>query len=86
MRSPCKEGCLPIGGIVQKVLAAHRAGLTDVILPKRNGPELEDLPEGVRSAMTFHLAENVSDVLAVALAPESTAVASADWQQGKAAA
>jgi ATP-dependent Lon protease len=77
---------LPIGGIVQKVLAAHRAGLTDVILPKRNGPELEDLPEGVRSVMTFHLAENVSDVLAVALAPESTADASTDWQKDNAAA
>jgi len=77
---------LPIGGIVQKVLAAHRAGLTDVILPKRNGPELEDLPEGVRSAMTFHLAENVSDVLAVALAPESTASASTDWHKDDAAA
>ena len=58
---------LPIGGIVQKVLAAHRAGLTEVILPKRNGPELEDLPEAVREVMTFHLAESVTDVLAVAL-------------------
>ena len=58
---------LPIGGIVQKVLAAHRAGLTEVILPKRNGAELEDLPDAVREAMTFHLAESVTDVLMVAL-------------------
>ena len=70
---------LPIGGIVQKVLAAHRAGLTEVILPKRNGAELEDLPEGVRSAMTFHLAENVSDVLSIALAPESTEDTATEW-------
>jgi len=47
---------LPIGGVVQKALAAHRAGLTEVILPKRNGPELEDLPEAVRATMKFHLA------------------------------
>jgi ATP-dependent Lon protease len=60
---------LPIGGVRQKVLAAHRAGLTDVVLPARNGPDLEDVPEEVRSSMTFHLAETVSDVLAAALDP-----------------
>jgi len=58
---------LPIGGVKQKVLAAHRAGLTDVVLPARNGPDLEDVPESVRAAMTFHLAEAVGDVLAAAL-------------------
>jgi ATP-dependent Lon protease len=58
---------LPIGGLKQKVLAAHRAGLTDVVLPVRNGPDLEDVPESVRSEMTFHLAETVADVLAAAL-------------------
>jgi ATP-dependent Lon protease len=58
---------LPIGGVKQKVLAAHRAGLTEVILPLRNGPDLEDVPEAVREAMTFHLAESIADVLAVAL-------------------
>ena len=58
---------LPIGGVKQKVLAAHRAGLTEVILPMRNGPDLEDLPASVRAAMTFHLAESISEVLAVAL-------------------
>ncbi len=57
---------LPIGGVKQKVLAAHRAGLTEVILPKRNGPDLEDVPERVREAMTFHLADTYSDVLAAA--------------------
>ncbi|MEY2402059.1 MAG: ATP-dependent Lon protease [Ilumatobacteraceae bacterium] len=57
---------LPIGGLKQKVLAAHRAGLTEVILPKRNGPDLEDVPEKVRNAMTFHLADTYTDVLAAA--------------------
>ena len=57
---------LPIGGLKQKVLAAHRAGLTEVILPKRNGPDLEDVPEKVRETMTFHLADTYADVLAAA--------------------
>jgi ATP-dependent Lon protease len=59
---------LPIGGVKQKVLAAHRAGLTEVILPFRNGPDLEDVPEAVRQEMTFHLASDISDVLRQALA------------------
>ncbi len=58
---------LPIGGVKQKVLAAHRAGLTEVILPARNGPDLEDVPEAVRDEMTFHLASEIGDVLTVAL-------------------
>jgi ATP-dependent Lon protease len=58
---------LPIGGVKQKVLAAHRAGLTEVILPERNGPDLEDVPEEVRSVMTFHLAATIADVLSSAL-------------------
>ncbi len=59
---------LPIGGVKQKVLAAHRAGLTEVVLPKRNGPDLEDVPEQVRAEMTFHLADTYADVLAAAFA------------------
>ena len=58
---------LPIGGLKQKVLAAHRAGLTTVILPARNGPDLDDVPEPVREAMTFHLAEDIGQVLGWAL-------------------
>jgi ATP-dependent Lon protease len=58
---------LPIGGVKQKVLAAHRAGLTEVVLPARNGPDLEDVPEEIRNTMTFHLARTVSDVLIPAL-------------------
>jgi ATP-dependent Lon protease len=61
---------LPIGGVKQKVLAAHRAGLTEVVLPARNGPDLDDVPDVVREAMTFHLASDISDVLGVALAGE----------------
>jgi len=59
---------LPIGGVKQKVLAAHRAGLTEVILPARNGPDLDDLPDEVREAMTVHLVHDVSQVLELALA------------------
>ena len=59
---------LPIGGVKQKVLAAHRAGLTEVVLPARNGPDLEDVPEAVRDQMTFHLADEVGEVLTAALA------------------
>ena len=57
---------LPIGGVKQKVLAAHRAGLTEVVLPKRNGPDLEDVPERVLDVMTVHLADTYADVLAAA--------------------
>jgi ATP-dependent Lon protease len=58
---------LPIGGVKQKVLAAHRAGLTEVILPARNGGDLEDVPEAVRDKLSFHLVDDVGEVLAVAL-------------------
>jgi ATP-dependent Lon protease len=61
---------LPIGGVKQKVLAAHRAGLTEVVLPRRNEHDLDDVPEKVRAAMTFHLADTYADVLAVAFAAE----------------
>jgi ATP-dependent Lon protease len=60
---------LPIGGVKQKVLAAHRAGLTEVILPKRNGPDLDDVPEAVRDQLTVHLVDDVRDVLRLALEP-----------------
>jgi ATP-dependent Lon protease len=61
---------LPIGGVKQKVLAAHRAGLKEVILPSRNEGDLEDVPEQVREEISFHVAETVDDVLACALEPE----------------
>ena len=58
---------LPIGGVKQKVLAAHRAGLREVVLPFRNGSDIEDVPEAVRTEMTFHLADRLSDVLRASL-------------------
>jgi ATP-dependent Lon protease len=64
---------LPIGGVKQKVLAAFRAGLKEVVLPERNGPDLEDVPEAVREQMTFHLASEVQDVLAAALSSDEHA-------------
>ena len=60
---------LPIGGVKQKVLAAHAAGLTDVLLPERNRGDLDDVPQEVRDAMTFHFAMTVDEVLGVALEP-----------------
>jgi ATP-dependent Lon protease len=60
---------LPIGGVKQKVLAASRAGLKEVILPLRNEHDLDDVPEAVREAMTFHLVDDVTKVLDLALEP-----------------
>jgi ATP-dependent Lon protease len=60
---------LPIGGVKQKVLAAHAAGLTDVILPERNRGDLDDIPDEVREAMTFHPVMTVHEVLDRALEP-----------------
>jgi ATP-dependent Lon protease len=62
---------LPIGGVKQKVLAAHRAGLREVILPARNGADLDDVPEAVREEMTFHLVDDVSQVFDLALEQEA---------------
>jgi ATP-dependent Lon protease len=61
---------LPIGGVKQKVLAAHAAGLTDVILPERNRPDLDDVPEDVREQMTFHPVMTIDEVLGLALETE----------------
>jgi ATP-dependent Lon protease len=58
---------LPIGGLKQKVLAAHRAGLTEVILPLRNEIDLDDIPVSVREVMQFHPVESMQQVLALAL-------------------
>ncbi|WP_261575556.1 endopeptidase La [Frankia gtarii] len=60
---------LPIGGVKQKLLAAHRAGLTTVLLPQRNGPDLDDVPAPVRDALTVHLVTDVREVLNLALEP-----------------
>ena len=68
---------LPIGGVKQKLLAAHRAGLTDVIIPKRNEPDLDDLPESVRGELRVHPVADVAEVLKLALEPAEQAVAQA---------
>ena len=60
---------LPIGGLKQKVLAAHAAGLTDVILPERNAPDLDDVPADVRGQMHFHPVKTADEMLALALEP-----------------
>jgi len=60
---------LPIGGVKQKVLAAKRAGLKDVILPKRNEPDLDDLPAAVREEINLHLVGDVKEALQVSLEP-----------------
>ena len=62
---------LPIGGLKQKVLAAHAAGLTDVILPERNRADLDDVPEHVREEMSFHPVMSLGEVLDVALEPKA---------------
>jgi ATP-dependent Lon protease len=62
---------LPIGGLKQKVLAAHAAGLTDVILPERNRGDLDEVPEEVREAMNFHVAMTIDEVVGVALEPSA---------------
>jgi ATP-dependent Lon protease len=64
---------LPIGGLKQKVLAAHAAGLTDVILPERNRADLDDVPEDVREQMSFHPVMTVQEVLDLALEPVAKA-------------
>jgi ATP-dependent Lon protease len=60
---------LPIGGLKQKVLAAHAAGLTDVVLPERNRGDLDDIPAEVREQMSFHPVMTVDEVLELALEP-----------------
>lgn len=80
---------LPVGGIKEKVLAAHRAGLKTIILPKRNEPDLDDLPQEVRDSLKFVLVDRVEQVLETALMPapaprkKSTRAATAHGANGK---
>jgi ATP-dependent Lon protease len=62
---------LPVGGIRDKVLAAHRAGIKTVILPRRNERELEEVPLDAREALKFVLVDKAEDVLAATLSPAS---------------
>ncbi len=68
---------LPIGGVKQKVLAAHRSGLDTVLIPKRNEADLEDVPEAVRDQLTIHAVDDVREVLALALEPAVAATPAA---------
>ncbi len=65
---------LPIGGLKQKVLAAHAAGLTDVIIPERNRGDLDEVPQEVRDQMTFHPVMTIGEVLELALEPAPNGV------------
>ena len=60
---------LPIGGLKQKALAAHAAGLTDVVIPERNRGDLDDIPKEVRDAVRFHPVMTIGEVLELALEP-----------------
>ena len=66
---------LPIGGLKQKLLAAHRAGITTVLIPARNTPDLDDVPEKVRQALDIHPVADVREVLSLALEPDAGAYA-----------
>jgi ATP-dependent Lon protease len=60
---------LPIGGLKEKVLGAHRAGIKTIIIPKGNEADIEDVPEEVRKTLDFHPVETLSEVLRIALVP-----------------
>jgi ATP-dependent Lon protease len=64
-----------VGGIKIKVLAAHRAGLRTVILPRRNDRDLDELPQEVRQEMTIRLADRVEEAFALALQPDESGTA-----------
>ena len=64
---------LPIGGVKEKVLGAHRAGITNIILPKDNEADMEDIPEDVRAQLSFHCVSTLDEVFEIALLPMPTA-------------
>lgn len=71
---------LPVGGVKEKVLAAHRSGLRTILLPRRNEPDLDEVPDEVRAAMTFHLIDDIDEVwqLALEVLPEGHANGAVD--------
>jgi ATP-dependent Lon protease len=80
---------LPIGGLKEKVLGAHRAGITEIILPAENEADLEDIPEEVRNALTFHCVSKLDEAIAIAIVPapavaESGRAPEADGHNGPA--
>src|SRR5262245_7998292 len=75
---------LPIGGVKQKLLAAHRAGITTILIPKRNEPDLDDVPAEVLADLRIHLVDDASEVVRLALAADVTGTA--DATRGRVAA
>ena len=73
---------LPVGGIKEKVLAAHRIGIRHVILPRRNEQEAEEVPPEARKEMQFHFVDTAEEVLTLALVPQGKGDRRPDrWQQ-----
>jgi len=77
---------LPIGGLKEKVLGAHRAGIKVIVLPKENEADIDDIPEEVRSQLSFHPVETLEEVLKVALVPEKDSEAAEEKKEAMAAA
>lgn len=77
---------LPVGGLKHKLLAAYRADITEIILPKENEKDLEELPDEVRDVLQVHLVENMDEVLAVALDREVGALPDSEAQLKKSSA
>jgi ATP-dependent Lon protease len=75
---------LPVGGIKEKMLAAHRAGIREVLIPARNEPDLEDVPKEIRAEMKFHLIKRVDQVLPLVLEPPITPPAQPQAPDGEA--
>jgi ATP-dependent Lon protease len=69
---------LPIGGVKEKVLGAHRAGIKHIILPKDNEADIEDIPEDVRQQLDFHCLETLDEVFEIALLPSPQPEAAAE--------
>jgi ATP-dependent Lon protease len=66
---------LPIGGVKEKVLGAHRAGITTILLPKENEADIEDIPEDVRNQLKFHCLGTLDEVFEIALVPSNASAA-----------
>jgi ATP-dependent Lon protease len=77
---------LPIGGLKEKVLGAHRAGIKVIVLPKENEADIEDIPEEVRKQLEFHPVETLEEVLKIALVPEKDSEAAEEKKEAMAAA
>ena len=65
---------LPIGGLKEKVLAAHRIGIQNIVLPEDNQPDLVDIPADIRKRLTFKFVKTMDEVIAVALLPKSDTI------------